>query len=126
MNFYFDYIGRAFTTKCSNFDLITQVIQHIGYSIIFGFHYDFGNNLLTAIGERIASHRTQVYITRFLHFIFNQLCPNLTFNDDVMVPLLKLTKRTFSDLLSKDANKANLFSLVILTQTGKFFIKVFL
>lgn len=60
-NFFFDCIERAFTAKCSNFDAITQMTQQIGYSLIFGYHYDFGRNLLTVIGDRITYDKTKIY-----------------------------------------------------------------
>lgn len=41
-SFYFDYIGRAFTTKCTNFNAIIHTTQHVGYSLIHGYDYNFG------------------------------------------------------------------------------------
>lgn len=49
-----------------------------------------------------------------MYLIFYQLCLNASFDNDAEVPLFKLT--TFSDLLSKDAKKANMPDLVIPAQ----------
>lgn len=51
-NFFSDCIGRAFITKCFNFDALTQTTQQIGYSLIVGYDYDFGRNIVKFIGER--------------------------------------------------------------------------
>lgn len=41
-NFYFDYITRAFSNKCRNFDALAIICEPIGYSIIYNTQYDFG------------------------------------------------------------------------------------
>lgn len=63
---FFDYITRAFTRKCTNFDVNTQTSQQIGYSLITRTNFDFGHYLVHAIGDRIKSNVTKVYFTRFI------------------------------------------------------------
>ena len=40
-SFFFDCITKAFGNKCSNFDAIPILSQHIGYAIIHQTHFDF-------------------------------------------------------------------------------------
>lgn len=115
-NFYFNYIRRAFTIKCRNFNAITQTTQQIWYSLIFDYNYDFNHNLIHALGDRIKYYSTKVYFPKFLDLIFRKLYPNVEFADDVDVPRFKLTRGAFTDLLSEDAKKVNLAALVIPTQ----------
>lgn len=57
-----------------------------------------------------------MYLSRLLHLIFN-LYLNEDFTNDDKVPLFQLTKRVFSNLVSKDNTKARLPELVIHVQS---------
>lgn len=87
LNFYFDYIIRAFTSKCTNFDVINQISEQVGYSLICSTSFDFGRHILHAIGERINVDREKIYFSRFLHLIYANLCSNESFTNDTKVPL---------------------------------------
>lgn len=76
--------------------------------MIFGFIYNFVYNFLNYIGDQIKSKRNLVYFSKFLQLIFTHLCYNAQFDNDVQVPIFKLNKRYFSEIMSKDAEKAYL------------------
>ena len=52
-SFFFDCITKAFANKCSNFDAIPIMSQHIGYAIIHQTHFDFAGAVLGFIGDRM-------------------------------------------------------------------------
>lgn len=98
-NFFFDTIGKCFSNKYSNFEALTQTSQHIGYSLISNDNYDFAPKLLEYIGIRIKDNINVVYTTRFVHLIFQYLCPNIVFEEDTRLPVFSNTLRSFRDLL---------------------------
>lgn len=125
-DFYFKCITRAFTNICTDFDVITQISQQIGCSLIHGFHYNFGRNILSFITERMIENRTKVYYARFVQLIFNHLSPNIEIPDTDEIQLFKLNKRSVSDLVSKDRKKDHVRSSRIPAQVDIFFFIVFL
>ena len=56
-NFFFDYIGRCFTNKCSNYDALNHLVQNIGYSLIHNANFDIASNIHEYIGLRLAEGR---------------------------------------------------------------------
>ncbi|KAL8093226.1 hypothetical protein AgCh_035207 [Apium graveolens] len=56
-SFFFDCITKAFANKCSNFDAIPIMSQHIGYAIIHQTHFDFASDVLGFIGDRMTEDR---------------------------------------------------------------------
>lgn len=70
LNFLFDCIGRAFTSKCTNIDTITQTIEHIGYSLIHGFKFNLSYILLNFIGDRIKVDRSKsIFIDFYILYL---------------------------------------------------------
>ncbi|KAL8146839.1 hypothetical protein AgCh_004538 [Apium graveolens] len=62
-SFFFDCITKAFGNKCSNFDAIPIMSQHIGYAIINQTHFDFAtavidykNNSVQCYDEKDVKH----------------------------------------------------------------------
>ena len=73
-NFYFDFLGRCFTNKCSKFDALNHLVQHIGYSLIHNANFDIASIILEYLGLRISEGKN-VYFARFVDLIFKYLCP---------------------------------------------------
>ncbi|KAL8134537.1 hypothetical protein AgCh_009526 [Apium graveolens] len=69
-SFFFDCITKAFGNKCSNFDAIPILSQHIGYAIIHQTHFDFATGIIGFIGDRMTEDRDIVYFARFCQFIY--------------------------------------------------------
>ncbi|KAL8126807.1 hypothetical protein AgCh_013921 [Apium graveolens] len=69
-SFFFDCITKAFGNKCSNFDAIPIMSQHIGYAIINQTHFDFATALIGFIGDRMTEDRDVVYFARFCQLIY--------------------------------------------------------
>ncbi|KAL8120989.1 hypothetical protein AgCh_017960 [Apium graveolens] len=104
-SFFFDCITKAFGNKCSNFDAIPIMSQHIGYAIIKQTHFDFASVVLGFIGDRMTEDRNVVYFARFCQLIYNLCCadePQPT--TDLFLPF-KLAKRAFNDLVNADLKK---------------------
>lgn len=97
--------GRAFTAKCSKFDALTITTQQIGYSLIHTPSLNITNLLIRNIALKIHENSSQIYYARFLQLIFSYLLPTAIFENDVFVPVCKLNKRQFADMVSKDAKK---------------------
>lgn len=113
-NVFFDCIRRTLiASKCTNFDVITQISQQIEYSLIIGTNFDIGHNIVNPIGERINSYANNIYFTLYIQLIFTKSCPNVNFDDDATVPLFQVNKRVFSNMLGKDVRKGNKAELVI-------------
>ena len=88
-NFYFDCIGRCFTNKCSNFDALNHLVQHIGYSLIHNVNFDIASIILDYLGHRISKEKN-VYFARFVDIIFKYLCPDIVFETDSYLPVFQL------------------------------------
>ena len=69
-SFFFDCITKAFGNKCSNFDAIPILSQHIGYAIIHQTHFDFATGIIGFIGDRMTEDRDVVYFARFCQLIY--------------------------------------------------------
>ena len=69
-NFYFDCIGRCFINKCTNFDALNHLVQHIGYSLIHNANFDIASIILEYLGLRISEGKN-VYFARFVDLILN-------------------------------------------------------
>ena len=100
-NFFFDCIGRCFTNKCSNYDALNQFVQHIGYSLIHNVNFDIASHILEYLGLRIVDGNT-VYFARFVDLIFKHLCPNVVFDDDVLLHVFQLNSRIFKDMIGTE------------------------
>ena len=97
-NFYFDCLGRCFTNKCSNFDALNHLFQHIGYSLIHNVNFDIASIILDYLGLRISEGKT-VYFVRFVDLIFKYLCPDVVFENDSYLPVFQLNSRVFRDII---------------------------
>ena len=100
-NFYFDCLGRCFTNKCSNFDSLNHLVQHIGYSLIHNANFDIDYIIFEYLGHRISEGKN-VYFTRFIGLIFRYLCPDIVFENDSELPVFKLNSRVFRDMVGTD------------------------
>ena len=97
-NFFFDCIGRYFTNKCSNYDVLNHLVQQIGYSLIHNVNFDIATHILEYLGLRIVYSST-VYFARFVDLIFKHLCPNIIFENDVLLSIFKLNPKVFKDMI---------------------------
>lgn len=93
---------KCFTNKCSNFEALTQTSQYIGYSLLFNDNYDFAHNLLEYIGSRIEENTIVVYFGRFVHLIFQYLCPDIVFENNIWLSVFRNTLRSFRDMLGTE------------------------
>ena len=100
-NFYFDCIGRCFTNKCSNFDALNHLVQHIGYSLIPNAKFDISSNILEYLGLRISEGKND-YFARFVDLILKYLCPDVVFENDSYLPVFQLNSRVFRDIIGTD------------------------
>ncbi|KAK1403937.1 hypothetical protein POM88_003542 [Heracleum sosnowskyi] len=106
-NFFFDTISRCFLNKTSNFDALPSGSLKIGYSLIHSTVFDYGSFILKALSDRKSDKLGFVCFLRFLQLIFNHLCPNVVFEDDVVLPICRITENNIKSLVNSD--KANGF-----------------
>ncbi|KAL8125191.1 hypothetical protein AgCh_012753 [Apium graveolens] len=103
-SFFFDCITKAFGNKCSNFNTIPIMSQHIGYAIINQTHFDFVTAVIGFIGDRMTEDRNVVYFARFCQLIYT-FCtvePRLA---STLTPPFKVAKHYFNDLVNADTKK---------------------
>ncbi|KAK1388397.1 hypothetical protein POM88_016575 [Heracleum sosnowskyi] len=106
-NFFFDTINRCFLNKTSNFDALPSGSLKIGYSLIHSTMFDYGSFILKALSDRKSDKLGSVCFLRFLQLIFNILCPNVVFENDVVLPICRITENNIKSLVNSD--KANGF-----------------
>ncbi|KAK1380057.1 hypothetical protein POM88_026801 [Heracleum sosnowskyi] len=106
-NFFFDTISRCFLNKTSNFDSLPSGSLKIGYSLIHSTVFDYGSFILKALSDRKSDKLGFVCFLRFLKLIFNHLCPNVVFENDVVLPICRITENNIKSLVNSD--KANGF-----------------
>ncbi|KAK1356058.1 hypothetical protein POM88_049314 [Heracleum sosnowskyi] len=106
-NFFFDTISRCFLNKTSNFDVVPSGSLKIGYSLIHSTVFDYGSFILKALSDRKLDKLGSVCFLRFLQLIFNHLCPNVVFENDVVLPICRITENNIKSLVNSD--KANGF-----------------
>ncbi|KAK1383202.1 hypothetical protein POM88_020937 [Heracleum sosnowskyi] len=106
-NFFFDTISRCFLNKTSTFDALPSGSLKIGYSLIHSTVFDYGSFILKALSDRKSDKLGYVCFLRFLQLIFNHLCPNVVFEDDVVLPICRITDNNIKSLVNSD--KANGF-----------------
>ncbi|KAK1378500.1 hypothetical protein POM88_025244 [Heracleum sosnowskyi] len=107
LNYFFDTISRCFLNKTSNFDAMPSGSLKIGYSLIYSQVFDYGSFVLKALSDRKADKLGYVCFIRFFQLIFNHLCPGVTFEDDVILPICRITENNLKSLVNCD--KANGF-----------------
>ncbi|KAK1404094.1 hypothetical protein POM88_003699 [Heracleum sosnowskyi] len=107
-NFLFDTISRCFLNKTSNFDALPSGSLKIGYSLIYSQVFDYGTFVLKALSDRKADKLGYVCFIRFFQLIFYHLCHNVTFKDDVILPICRIKENNLKSLVNSD--KANGFS----------------
>ena len=56
-SFFFDCITRTFGKKCTNWDAIPIDSLQIGYSLLYGLHFDFARLVLHNLGEKMSENR---------------------------------------------------------------------
>ncbi|KAK1365494.1 hypothetical protein POM88_041055 [Heracleum sosnowskyi] len=112
-SFFFDCITRTFGKKCTNWDAIPTYSLQIGYSLIYGTHFDFGRLVLINMGEKMTENRGVVYFTRFCQLLFSACVSGVDILDEDVIPCFKLHKRIFSDLVNKDVKKGNVGDLLL-------------
>ncbi|KAK1352302.1 hypothetical protein POM88_053566 [Heracleum sosnowskyi] len=123
-SFFFDCINRAFGKKCTNWDAIPTDSLHIGYSLLYGSHFDVARLVLTNIGEKMLENRNVVYFSRFCQLIFNFCCPNVEILEDDVILSFKLHKRIFSDLTNKDNKKGDVGVLMLPESVQQFLVNL--
>ncbi|KAK1391747.1 hypothetical protein POM88_010803 [Heracleum sosnowskyi] len=106
-NFFFDTISRCFLNKTSNFDALPSGSLKIGYSLIHSTVFDYGSFILKALSDRKSDKLGSVCFLRFLQLIFHHLCPNVVFENDVVLPICRITENNIKSLVNSD--KANGF-----------------
>ncbi|KAK1365189.1 hypothetical protein POM88_040750 [Heracleum sosnowskyi] len=79
----------------------------IGYSLIHSTVFDYGSFILKALSDRKSDKLGSVCFLRFLQLIFNHLCPNVVFENDVVLPICRITENIIKSLVNSD--KANGF-----------------
>ncbi|KAL8094300.1 hypothetical protein AgCh_035994 [Apium graveolens] len=111
-SFFFDCITKAFGNKCSNFDAIPILSQHIGYAIIHQTHFDFATGIIGFIRDRMTEDRDVVYFARFCQLIYTYCTaePQLV---STQTPPFKVAKRYFNDLINADTKKSMVRQLQI-------------
>ena len=63
------------------------------------------------IGDKLSESRFTVFFTRFVQMILNICIPDLVITDEDEIPVFRLHKRLFSDLVNKDSKKHKLGDL---------------
>ncbi|KAK1387901.1 hypothetical protein POM88_016079 [Heracleum sosnowskyi] len=106
-NFFFDTISRCFLNKTSNFDALPSGSLKIGYSLIHSTVFDYGTFVLKALSDRKTDKCGYVCFLRFFKLIFCHLCPDVVFQDDVILPICRITDNNVKSLVNSD--KANGF-----------------
>ncbi|KAK1388843.1 hypothetical protein POM88_017021 [Heracleum sosnowskyi] len=119
-SFFFDCITRAFGKKCTNWDAIPIDSLQIGYSLLFGSHYDFARLVLMNIGEKMTENRNVVYFSRFCQILFSACVNNVEITEEEEIPSFKLHKRVFSDLTNKDLKKVTVGELLLPERVHQF------
>ncbi|KAK1394458.1 hypothetical protein POM88_013514 [Heracleum sosnowskyi] len=121
-SFFFDCITRAFGKKCTNWDAIPTDSLQIGYSLLYGGHFDVARLVLHNIGEKMLENRNVVYFSIFCQLIFNLCCPDIEILENDVIPSFKLHKRIFSDLTNKDTKKGDVGVLMLPEYVQQFLI----
>ncbi|KAK1371557.1 hypothetical protein POM88_037649 [Heracleum sosnowskyi] len=106
-NFFFDTISRCFLNKTSNFDALPSGSLKIGCSLIYYKVFDYGSFVLKSLSDRKADKLGYVCFIRFFQLIFCHLCPDVIFEDDVILPICRITEKNVKSLVNSD--KANGF-----------------
>ncbi|KAK1402363.1 hypothetical protein POM88_001968 [Heracleum sosnowskyi] len=119
-SFFFDCITRAFGKKCTNWDAIPIDSLQIGYSLLYGTHFDFGRLVLINIGEKMTENRNVVYFARFCQLIFSLCVDGVEIAEEDVILSFKLHKRIFSDLTNKDIKKGNVGDLMLPASVQQF------
>ncbi|KAK1390677.1 hypothetical protein POM88_018855 [Heracleum sosnowskyi] len=119
-SFFFDCITRAFGKKCTNWDVIPIDSLQIGYSLLYGTHFDFSRLVLNNIGEKMIENRNVVYFARFCQSIFSFCVDGVEIAEEDVIPSFKLHKRIFSDLTNKDVKKGNVGDLMLPASVQQF------
>ena len=101
-NFFFDTISRCFLNKTSNFDALPSGSLKIGYSLIYSTVFDFGTFVLKALSERKSDKYGYVCFIRFFQLIFSHMCPDITFENDTILPICKITDNNVKVLINFD------------------------
>ncbi|KAK1387595.1 hypothetical protein POM88_015773 [Heracleum sosnowskyi] len=107
-NFFFDTISRCFLNKTSNVDALPSGSLKIGYSLIHSTVFDYGTFVLKALSDRKSDKLGSVCFLRFFQLIFNHLCPGAIFEEDVVLPICRITENNVKSLVNSD--KANGFT----------------
>ncbi|KAK1361759.1 hypothetical protein POM88_046233 [Heracleum sosnowskyi] len=118
-SFFFNCITRAFGKKCTNWDAIPIDSLQIGYSLLYGAHFDFARLVLNNIGEKMTENRNVVYFARFCQSIFSFCVDGVEIAEEDVIPSFRLHKRIFSDLTNKDIKKGNSLNYEPLPSTSQ-------
>ncbi|KAK1369518.1 hypothetical protein POM88_035610 [Heracleum sosnowskyi] len=119
-SFFFDCITRAFGKKCTNWDAIPTDSLQIGYSLLYGTHFDFARLVLHNIGEKMTENRGVVYFARFCQLLFSFCVPDIEIPEDDVIQSFRLHKHIFSDLTNKDLKKGNVGALLLPERVEQF------
>ncbi|KAK1393573.1 hypothetical protein POM88_012629 [Heracleum sosnowskyi] len=92
----------------------------IGYSLLYGAHFDYARLVLNNIGEKMTENRSVVYFSRFCQLIFSMCVDGVEIAEEDVIPSFKLHKRIFSDLTNKDVKKGNVDDLMLPASVQQF------
>ncbi|KAK1379282.1 hypothetical protein POM88_026026 [Heracleum sosnowskyi] len=85
------------------FEFVTKLGSlKIGYSLIYSLVFYYGTFILKALSDRKSDKLGSVCFLRFLQLIFNHLCPNATFEEDVILPICRITENNIKSLVNND------------------------
>ncbi|KAK1389830.1 hypothetical protein POM88_018008 [Heracleum sosnowskyi] len=100
-------LSRCFLNKTSNFDALPSGSLKIGYSLIHSTVFDYGSFVLKSLSDKKSDKLGSVCFIRFFQLIFCHLCPSATFEEDVVLPICRITDNNVKSLVNSD--KANGF-----------------
>ncbi|KAK1399481.1 hypothetical protein POM88_009344 [Heracleum sosnowskyi] len=105
----FEFVTKlGYNGETSNFDVLPSGSLKIGYSLIYSTVFDYGSFILKALSDRKSDKLGSVCFLRFFQLILNHLCPNVTFEEDVILPICRITENNIKSLVNSD--KANGFT----------------
>ncbi|KAK1386337.1 hypothetical protein POM88_024072 [Heracleum sosnowskyi] len=74
----------------------------IGYSLIYSIIFDYGLFVLKSLSDRKADKCGYVCFLRFFQLIFNHLCPDAIFEEEVVLPICRITDNNVKSLVNSD------------------------
>ena len=104
-SFFFNCITRAFAKKITNWDAIPLDSLQLGYAVLNSVNYDYTKLVLMNIGDKLSESRQTVFFTRFVQMILSFCIPDLVINAEDEIPVFRLHKRLFTDLINRSEER---------------------